>query len=203
MENNQNVTNDPHEKVIIATSSEDAQKKQDPLNIDWRQMSIKDLDKLERKDLLNIARKEKVLLDLKDWQIKKTNKLSIIKRLKEKQKKEESGSNEQKKEVKKESSNDEQNTEDILLLQGAVIDIFASGDAEKLDLYCTKVLQDNDSELIDQEQAEKIKKFMVKFALVHLIIRKNLGGYKILFSKAKTFFKALKEKYKKRSKNEN
>lgn len=177
-----------HEKIIVVENETAAQMTKGLSAIDYSTLTDKQLMEFEKKELLELAQNEKVLKDLKAWQIQRLSKKDIIKKLRSKTKPQE------KKEVK-ESSNNEQDTEDIILLQGAIIDVLASGNAEKLDIYCAKVLQNNDSELIDQDQAEKIKKFMTKFALVHLIIRKNLGGYKIIFGKAKNYFQILKEKY--------
>ena len=66
-------------------------------------------------------------------------------------------------------------------------------DPATLDLLCQKTLQDNDSELIDQEQAEKIKAFMVKFSMLHLAIR-SMGGYINIWAKVKEFYTKIKER---------
>lgn len=187
--------NDQHEKVIITDSAAAAQNIIDPLNIDLDQISNKDLMAFNKKDLLGVAKKENVLSDLKDWQIERLSKSKIVKRLRSKK---ETKKNDQ---PKKETKEHEQDTENILLLQSALIDIFTEGDPGKLDLYCAKTLQNNNTELMDQEQAEKLEKIMVKFSLVHLIIRNNFGGYKNLFSKAKDLFIKLKSKYQERKAN--
>jgi len=184
-----------HENIVVVSSEAEKAKAKGIESIDYQALTDKQLLEFEKKELLSLATKENVLKDLKGWQIQRLSRKQIVKRLREKSKPQE------KKEVKKENSSNEQDTEDIILLQSAIIDVLTDGNPENLDKYCAKTLQDNNAELIDQEQAEKIKKFFVKFSIVHLIIRNNLGGYKALFARGKHYFTMLKQKYTKSKPN--
>lgn len=190
----QEPTSEEIQKIIITDNPE---KVKNILDIDTTKLSKKELLEFTRKDLTEIAKNANVLKDLKDWKIKRLKVDELVKRIKDGEVKQEE------KEEKKASNDTPKNTEtgiDIVLLQGAIIDLFTKKDATNLDLFCAQTVSNNNSELISPDVAEKLQKSIVNMSIVHLTIR-QIGGYKNLYSKAKELYVNYKEK--RAVKNEN
>lgn len=183
----QEPTSEEIQNIIITDNPE---KVKNILDIDTTKLSKKELLEFSRKDLTEIAKNLKVLGDLKEWKIKRLTINDLVKRIKD---------GEIKQEVKedKKASNDtaetKENAIDIVLLQSAIIDLFTKKDATNLDVFCAKTVQNNNSELIAPEVAEKLNKSIVNLSIVHLTIR-SLGGYTNIWQKAKDLYKNYKEK---------
>lgn len=175
--------------TVIVTDN--AEKVKNPLDIDVSKLTNKELNKFDKADLLSIAKNLNALSDLKDWEITRLTKPKLVTAIKKAEKEKDSPKvgNEQNQLQEPNSENDI----NIPLLQIAVIDIFANGNTDNLDKFCTETVQNNDSGLVDQEQINKMKNVLVKFSMLHLII-KQFGGYKNLYSKGKEFYTNFKNR---------
>lgn len=172
------------EKIII---TDNPAKEKDNLSINADDLSVKELIEFEKKDLLEIANNLKAFKNIPNWKISRMKKSEIAKAIKNSNKVEE------KKEVKNETPTNSESALNIVLLQSAVIELVTKKDASKLDLFCTEVVKNNDTELINEDLALKLQKGIVNFSIVHLTIR-QLGGYKNIFSKVKCAIQNLKKK---------
>lgn len=187
----QSDTEATQEKIII---TDNPAKEKSNLEINADDLSLKELIEFDKKDLLEIAENLKAFKNIPKWKITRMKKSEIAKAIKSSNKKEE------KKEIKNEPEPNSESALNIVLLQGAIIDLVTKKDASKLDLFCTEVVKNNDTELINAEALENINKSIFRLSLGHLFVR-QMGGYKNLFEKGKEFIKKMKEK--RASKNAN
>lgn len=175
------------------------------IDVDVSKMSLRALAEMKREDLLTMCERRKLLKGLSKSKISRLTRPQMAKKLKDYE-----TIKEQPQEEKPQEENPTEDTGhsdvgqiDFSLLGKGCTQIFNQEDPKAFDSFAMQVVNNSNKQVINPVLAQRMENVIYYGSLVHLFVRKTLGGYHNVKNIFKSAVGKMRAKQEQKAKREN